>query len=68
MIKMTFIPVTPAGTPCIWLESSTEDEAWTALMKEAAHMPYKDKQAFITRGYTIEEFEEVKFDYYDDGV
>ncbi len=41
------------------LERPTEDEAWAALMKDAAHMPYPDKQAFIDRGYTVEQFEEI---------
>ena len=48
-----YYPVTPGGTVCTWLESSTEDEAWDKLMVDAAHMPYEDKQAFITRGYTV---------------
>lgn len=52
---MSFIPVTPGGSICADLESDTEDEAWTALMKAAAHMPYPNKQAFIDRGYTVEE-------------
>lgn len=51
---MTYVPVTPAGTICDWLEKKTEDEAWAALLKDAAHMPYPDKQAFINRGYTVE--------------
>ena len=55
---MTYVPVTPAGTIVINLERPTEDEAWAALLKDAAHMPYPDKQAFIDRGYTVEQFEE----------
>ena len=54
--KKVFVPVTPAGTPCTWLESDTEEKAWAALMKDAAHMPYKDKAAFVKRGYTVEEW------------
>ena len=54
MKKTKFVPVTPAGTPCIWLESRTEEEAWTKLMKDAEHMPYKTKENFIKRGYTVE--------------
>lgn len=54
-----FVPVTPGGTVCIWLQSNTEDEAWDALMKDAAHMPYPDKAAFIKRGYTIEQYKQV---------
>ena len=48
-----YIPVTPGGTVCAWLMRDTEDEAWEALMIEAAHMPYPDKQAFIDRGYEV---------------
>lgn len=51
----TWIPVTPGGTVCMWLESDTEDEAWAALMEDAGHMPYPNKEAFIERGYTVEE-------------
>ena len=51
---MTYIPVTPGGTVCIWLESDTEDEAWEKLMKDASHMPYKNKDGFIDRGYSVE--------------
>ena len=53
---MSWVPVTPGGTVCIWLESNTEDEAWKKLLIDAAHMPYNDKQGFIDRGYTVEEF------------
>ena len=49
----TWIPVTPGGSVLAHLERNTEDEAWAALMKEAAHMPYPDKQAFIDRGYEV---------------
>jgi len=57
---MSFVPVTPAGSVCAHLESDTEEEAWTALMKDAAHMPYPDKAAFINRGYTVEAWGENK--------
>lgn len=50
------VPCTPAGTPCTWLASDTEDEAWAALLKDAAHMPYSGKDGFIERGYTVEEW------------
>ena len=53
---MSWVPVTPGGTVCIWLESNTEDEAWKKLLIDAAHMTYNDKQGFIDRGYTVEEF------------
>ena len=55
-----YVPVTPGGTLCFWLASKTEDEAWVKLLKDAAHMPYKDKQAFICRGYTVEFFQPPK--------
>ena len=54
---MSWIPVTPGGTICMWLESDTEEEAWTALMNDAAHMPYPDQAAFEERGYTVEQAE-----------
>jgi len=53
-----FIPITPAGTPCIWLASRTEQEAWEKLLIHASHMPYDGKQGFKERGYTVEEFTE----------
>lgn len=40
------------------LERDTEAEAWAALMKDAAHMPYPDQAAFEKRGYTVEYYEE----------
>jgi len=52
---MSWVPVTPGGTVCTWLESNTEDEAWKKLLKDAAHMPYDGKQGFINRGYIVEE-------------
>lgn len=48
-----FVPITPAGTPCTWLMSKTEKEAWERLLKDAAHMPYKTKANFQKRGYTV---------------
>ena len=53
-----YIPVTPAGTPCMWLESTTEDEAWRKLLVDAAHMPYQGKQGFMQRGYTVLSYDE----------
>ena len=52
-----YVPVTPAGTPCTWLSSKTEDKAWAALLKDAAHMPYKTVENFKLRGYTVERWE-----------
>ena len=52
---MSFIPVTPAGTACTDLEAETEKEAWEKLLVAASHMPYKTKENFMKRGYTVEE-------------
>lgn len=53
-----WVPVTPAGTVCTWLESNTEDQAWEKLKIDVAHMPYQNRQDFIDRGYTVEQYEE----------
>jgi hypothetical protein len=50
---MSFMPITPGGTVCTWLESDTEDEAWEKLLVDASHMPYDGKQGFIERGYEV---------------
>lgn len=52
-----YVPVTPGGTPCVWLASDTEDAAWGELLKDAAHMPYPGIQGFKQRGYTVEQME-----------
>lgn len=49
----TYIPVTPAGTPCDWLEADTEEQAWQNLLRDAAHMPYRGVAGFKQRGYTV---------------
>jgi hypothetical protein len=49
-----FVPITPGGTACIWLASSTREEAIKKLLKDAEHMPYKTWANFEKRGYTIE--------------
>ena len=54
MSKKRFVPVTPGGTVCLWLMSESKKKAWKALMKDAEHMPYGSKEAFIERGYTVE--------------
>jgi len=48
-----YVPITPGGTVLIELAAETEDGAWTKLINDASHMPYKTKQNFINRGYTI---------------
>lgn len=53
-----YIPITPGGSYLAHLESPTEEQAWDKLMEDASHMPYPDKQAFIDRGYTVEQFED----------
>ena len=59
---MSFVPVTPGGTICIWLEADTEEEAWENLIEDASHMPYKIKEAFEERGYEVCEMKEIKHD------
>lgn len=56
--KIIFVPVTPGGTPCGWLASNTEAQAWAKLLKDAAHMPYRGVDGFKKRGYMVEQFEE----------
>lgn len=51
-----FVPCTPAGTPLVHLERNTEKEAWEALMEDAKHMPYRNKEEFVARGYTVEKW------------
>jgi hypothetical protein len=62
-----FVPITPAGTPVIYgagqrtgklNAASTAAQAWKNLMEDAAHMPYKDKAAFVKRGYTVEQWKD----------
>jgi len=55
-----YIPHTPAGTPLVHIEASTEEQAWENLLDDAAHMPYKTKENFIKRGYTVVEATEVE--------
>ena len=55
--KKIYVPVTPAGSVLMHLESSTEEKAWKRLMREAAHMPYPDQAAFEARGYEVIEME-----------
>ena len=52
-MNKTYVPVTPGGTICIWLEADTEDKAWDKLLEDASHMPYGSKEAFIERGYEV---------------
>lgn len=55
MNKTWHVPVTPGGTFVMHLKARTEGEAWTNLLRDAAHMPYKTKENFIKRGYTVVE-------------
>lgn len=57
--KVIFVPVTPAGTYVMHLQSDTEEEAIAKLLKDAAHMPYNGWKEFQDRGYTISRLEEV---------
>lgn len=54
-----FAPITPGGTVLWHLAKATEDAAWKALLKDAAHMPYRDKAGFEKRGYSVSEFKPV---------
>jgi hypothetical protein len=60
MSKIMYVPVTPGGTPCTWLASTTEKKAIKKLLKDAAHMPYDGWAGFQARGYTIETYEETE--------
>jgi len=53
-----YVPITPGGTIITHLARDTEEQAWNALIKEAAHMPYKTKENFIKRGYEVCMFED----------
>lgn len=55
--KGQWIPETPGGTVLMDLAASTETQAWTNLLKDAAHMPYKDIAGFKARGYIVEFWE-----------
>lgn len=57
-----YIPCTPAGTLLIYgaaalmgkpLASKFKEEAIRRLLRDAAHMPYKNWKEFQERGYTI---------------
>jgi len=54
--KKRFVPVTPGGSYCLHLVANSEAEAWELLLKDASHMPYKNKAEFQQRGYTVEEW------------
>jgi hypothetical protein len=51
---MSFVPVTPAGTPLTGLAANTFKEAKRRLLKDASYMPYEGWEEFEARGYTIE--------------
>ena len=49
----TYIPVTPGGTVLIHLESSSADVAWSKLLKDTRHMPYRNKAEMQKLGYEV---------------
>lgn len=49
-----YVPVTPTGRACHWLAANSEHEAWSALMKDVVHKPYKTQDECIKGGYRIE--------------
>jgi len=53
--RTRYVPRTPAGSLLPQCAARTEEGAWQNLMREAAHMPYPDKAAFVARGYTVED-------------
>ena len=44
MSKVAYVPVTPGGSLIMHLEAKSEEEAWNKLLKDAGHMPYKNKE------------------------
>ena len=52
--KGFYVPATPAGTPLPHLKARTEEQAWSNLLRDAAHMPYRGVEGFKKRGYTVE--------------
>lgn len=57
--RTIFVPVTPAGTYLMHLDSGTEAEAIEKLLHEASHMPYNGWVGFKKRGYRITQLVEV---------
>jgi hypothetical protein len=55
-MREQYVPVTPGGTPCVWLAAKTEAQAWANLLVDAAHMPYKTIENFKKRGYRVEKW------------
>jgi hypothetical protein len=55
--KVKFVPFTPSGSALFHIARDTENKAWAALLKDAAHMPYRGIEEFKARGYTVERME-----------
>jgi hypothetical protein len=53
------VPFTPADTPLFHLEAESIDRAWANLLEDAKHMPYKTRENFEKRGYTVKEMHQV---------
>lgn len=51
-----FVPVTPAGSSLAHLAARTEEAAWSKLMADASHMPYRTVDEFKRRGYSVEQW------------
>lgn len=60
--RKRFIPFTPAGSCLMHLAAPSEKEAWENLLRDAAHMPYKTKERFQQRGYTVESWDDNSFE------
>jgi hypothetical protein len=57
--RKSYVPFTPAGTPLLSLEAESIDRAWANLLEDAKHMPYKTRENFEKRGYTVKEMHQV---------
>lgn len=57
--KVIYVPVTPAGSYLMHLESYTENGAIEKLLIDAKHMPYATWAGFKLRGYTISKLERI---------
>lgn len=51
---MRYVPVTPAGTTCPWLQASTEEQAWQNILRAIPGRPYQNIEALKRRGYKVE--------------
>ena len=55
--KIEYIPEAPGGSVLADLAVPTEEEAWQNLLRATGHMPYRNKQDLISRGYVVRAYE-----------